>query len=154
MRTLLFALALLLPFAPAAQEPATPAARQEKMKTIVERGNRELSERLVAGDVEGVAAVYAEDAVMYGPDGLAVHGRDKILQYFRPLTEVKSWKLEVLSVGGGAGTIWQTGRSTLVYTSKEGERTSVVEYCGVWRQSKDETWHLAVDSYWPVETAR
>ena len=151
MRTALFALALSLPFAFAGQEPAAPAARQEKLKAIVERGNRELSERLIAGDVEGVAAVYAEDAVMYGPDGLAIHGRAKILEYFRPLTGVKSWKLEVLSVGGGAGTIWQTGRSTLVYRAKDKERTSTVEYCGVWRQSKDETWHLAVDSYWPAE---
>ena len=63
------------------------------------------------------------------------------------IRNAKSWKLELLAVGGHRDHPWSTGRSTLVQSGPQGDRVSVVEFLAVWRRDAGGGLRLVVDYY-------
>lgn len=99
------------------------------------------------GDLLAVARFYTDDARVDGERGALVMGREAIDKYWTGIRNAKSWKLEVIAVGGHRDHPWQTGRSTLVQSGPQGDRVSVVEYLAVWRRDRNGGLRLAVDYY-------
>jgi ketosteroid isomerase-like protein len=112
--------------------------------------NRAMTEAFDRGDLTAVARFYADDARILGPGAKAVQGRKAIDAYWTGIKNGKSWKLEVLEVGGGAQDPWQLGRSTLISGAAGQERTSIVDFIVLWRRQPDGKLKIYVDMYVPA----
>ena len=100
-----------------------------------------------SGDLRAVARFYADDARIDGERGELVEGRAAVDKYWMDIRDAKSWKLDVIDVGGPADHPYQVGRSTLVTTGPNGDRTSVVEFLVVWRREPGGNLRMVVDYY-------
>jgi CubicO group peptidase (beta-lactamase class C family) len=88
------------------QDPALRAEIQAVNDSMVAAFNR--------GDMLAVARFYADDARIDGERGELVQGRAAVDKYWASIRNPKSWKLDVIAVGGHRDTPYQIGRSTLV----------------------------------------
>jgi hypothetical protein len=66
------------------------------------------------GNMLAVSRFKADDARVDGEGSVVVQGREAVDRYWTSIKGAKSWKLEVLAVGGHRDHPWQVGRSTLV----------------------------------------
>lgn len=113
--------------------------------------NRELMDRMNRGDRAGVARMYADDAVLLGPNNYRVEGRAAIDEYWTRDKATARWKLEVLSVECPADMPVQRGRSILE-TQRDGVwKSSDVQFLVIWRRQPDGGYRVAVDAYWSSE---
>ena len=127
--------------------PLGAASAQRDLKAEIQAVNDSMVAALNKGNLLGVARFYTDDARIDGPRGTLVQGRQAVDAYWTSIRNPKSWKLEVLAVGGPRDQPYQIGRSTLVTSSPDGDRTSIVEFLGVWRRDKGGGLRLAVDFY-------
>ncbi len=132
------------------------AAIAPDVRAQIEALNRAMEDRLVAQDPRGVAAFYADDAVLLAPGGRRVEGRDEIDAYWAGMGSRGgdfAWTLTADSIEGkpgDGGLIVQRGTSTLSRTTPTGDlRTSTVDFVLVWRHTPG-GYRIAVDAYWPV----
>jgi ketosteroid isomerase-like protein len=100
-----------------------------------------------SGDMLAVARFYTDDARIDGERGELVQGRAAVDKYWADIRNAKSWKLDVIDVGGHPDNPYQIGRSTLVTTGPNGDRTSVVEFLVIWRRDPRGGLRIAVDYY-------
>ena len=136
---------LFLAFAQATTD--TAALRRE-----VEQLNREMEAAVNRGDLKGAAAYYADDAIVRTAGQVVAQGRRAVDEYFTGIAHAKSWKLDVIQVGGTRDNAWQVGRSTLVHGQPE--RTSVVQFLVIWRRQADGKLRIALDYYHSAEPRR
>lgn len=129
----------------------TPAAGQrgDLRAEIVER-NTDLEREYNAGHLDAVAAIYTDDAVVSGPNGYRIAGRDALDAYWQGVGTPINWRLDVFDVERtGERSARQTGRSTLEAQSPgQPARTSVVIFELLWEQGDDGVWRIASDAYW------
>jgi ketosteroid isomerase-like protein len=144
MRTHLLAVAILVgSFTVVQADPAEP--RRE-----IEATNKAMTVAFERGDLAAVARFYADDARIIGPGSKAVQDRKAVDEYWLRIKNGKSWKLEVLEVGGSLDQPWQLGRSTLVTTANGKDQTSIVDFILLWRRQKDGKLKIYVDMYVPT----
>ncbi len=117
-------------------------------RTEIEAANRQLAERFNAGDYAAVAATYLDDAVLLGPRGYRVEGREAIDAYWVKEWTNARWTLKVLGLEGTADMPVQRGRSILEYDRPGGRHVSDVLFLVVWRRQPDGAYRIAVDAYW------
>lgn len=130
-------------------DSVAPSDTARSVRQIATELCDELMRRYRAHDMEGVAAMYADDAVLLGPRGYRVQGREAIDAYWGRITDPIDWTLETLTVEGGDGLIHQRGVSTLRYRRADGgSHTSIVQFALVWIQRDDGSHRIAVDAYW------
>jgi len=128
---------------PVVRGPAqNPALRAE-----IQAVNDSMMAAFNSGNMLAVARFYADDARIDGERGELVQGRAAIDKYWTDIRNAKSWKLDVIDVGGPPDTPYQIGRSTLVTTGPNGDRTSVVEFLVVWRRDPSGGLRIVVDYY-------
>jgi len=127
---------------PAALHAQGPALRQE-----IDSLNRAMEQTFAKGDMAAVARFYADDAKLMGPRNADVSGRAAIDRYWLGIKGAKSWKLDVLEVGGDRSTAYQIGRSTLVTSGATGDQTSVSRFVVIWKRQSDGQLRIAVDFY-------
>ena len=125
----------------------TATAQKRDLRGEVQAVNDSMVAAFNTGDMLAVARFYTDDARVDGERGAVVQGRTAIDRYWTGIQGAKSWKLEVIEVGGHPDHPYQIGRSTLVQSGAQGERTSVVEFLGIWRRDKKGGLRLAVDYY-------
>jgi ketosteroid isomerase-like protein len=120
-------LALIATIGSAAPTNAQPALRQEV-------------ETLFAGMIAAmksspasVAQYYTDDAKILG-GGQRTEGRQQVDAYWRSMSAVADWKLDLLEVGGDGSTPWVRGLSTL--TGQSG-RVSATEFVGLLKRERD-----------------
>ncbi len=123
-------------------------AREPSVEREIEAANRVLEERFRAGDVLGVADLYADDALLIGPSGLRIEGREEIDAYWSEFARPVDWRLEVQDVGGSAELAWELGTSHMTQESDGAAHTSVVDLLFLWRRAPDGTWRIAFHAYW------
>lgn len=128
---------------PQREDVEDPAAR-----ALVVELNRALMDRYNTGDMLGVAALYADDAVMLGPDGYRVEGRAAIDAYWARIEQPLDWRLEVVRVEGERGLLHQRGVSHLRYRRDGQEHLSTVQFVVIWARQADGEYRVAVDAYW------
>jgi ketosteroid isomerase-like protein len=132
-------LMLLLPVL--ACRPATAVSREE----IVARTG-DLLAAFRAGDAQGMARVFADDASILGP-GVRVVGRAAIDSYWVARPRPHSWDIETLEVGGNADSPWQYARSIRVIRSLERADTAVTTFILVWKRGPDGRLRIYLDLY-------
>ena len=135
-------LTIALLIVPAALHAQSSALRQE-----IDSLNRAMEQAFAKGDMMAVARFYADDAKLMGPRGSDVSGRAAIDRYWTGIKGAKSWKLEVLDVGGDRTTAYQVGRSTLVTTREAADQTSVSRFVVIWKRQPDGRLRIALDFY-------
>jgi uncharacterized protein (TIGR02246 family) len=128
----------------AAQAQST---RPSPLRAEIDSLNRAMERAFASKDMLAVARFYADDAVIMGPRGFRTAGRTDIDNYWKGLREPKTWKLDVLDVGGHRDDAWQLGRSTLVTGGPDGDRTSVVNFVVIWKRQADGSLRMALDFY-------
>jgi uncharacterized protein (TIGR02246 family) len=101
-----------------------------------------------AGDLDGVAAVYAEDAVYLPPHHEAVHGRDAIREYLKaPLSHgVSDLAFEVTYIKQQGPIAWDVGTYHMTLPQNETKREDHGKYLTVWRRI-GERWLIAADAW-------
>ena len=129
-------------FAPAALHAQRSTLRQE-----IDSLNRAMEQAFAKGDMAAVAKFYADDAKLMGPGGADISGRAAIDRYWQEIKGAKSWKLEVIELGGDRTTAYQVGRSTLVTSGGGGDRTSVSRFVVIWKRQPDGKLRIALDFY-------
>lgn len=123
------------------------AAQSADLRREIDSLNRAMEETFNRGDLLGVAKFYADDAKLMGPRGGDVSGRESINRYWTGIKGAKSWKLEVLDVGGDRNTAYQIGRSTLVAAGPNGDHASVSRFVVIWKRQPDGQFKMALDFY-------
>ena len=102
-----------------------------------------------AGDLDGVAAVYAEDAVYLPPHREAVHGREAIREYLKvPLSHgVSDLAFDVSYINQQGPIAWDVGTYRMtIPQNEENEREDHGKYLTVWRRI-GERWLIAADAW-------
>ena len=127
--------------------PAALHAQRSNLRQEIDSLNRAMEQAFAKGDVMAVARFYADDARLMGPRGGDVSGRAAIDRYWSGIKGAKSWKLEVLEVGGDRTTAYQVGRSTLVTAGAGGDQTSVSRFVVIWKRQPDGRFRIALDFY-------
>ena len=127
--------------------PAVVHAQRSTLRQEIDSLNRAMEQAFAKGDMMAVARFYADDAKLMGPRGDDVSGRAAIDRYWSGIKDAKSWKLEVLDVGGDRTTAYQVGRSTLVTGGTGGDRTSVSRFVVIWKRQADGRLRIALDFY-------
>jgi uncharacterized protein (TIGR02246 family) len=100
------------------------------------------------GNLLGVAAVYADDAVILGHNGKRVAGRAAIDDYWTSLYGGEDWELTLLDVEGEGGLWIERGRSKITVIRDEQKRVSEVEFVLVWQRQPDGALLIKVDAFW------
>jgi uncharacterized protein (TIGR02246 family) len=128
---------------PTRTHPANPAVVPE-----IRALNDSMTATFARGDVAGVARFYADDGRLVGPRRQTVRGRAAIDRYWASIRGAKSWRLEVLEVGGTREAAYQVGVSTLVTVGADGqEHSSVTEFVVIWKRQADGSLKIALDLY-------
>ena len=122
-------------------------AQRRDLRAEIHAVNDSMVAAFNRGDRRPVARFYTNDARTDGEGGIVVQGRDAVDRYWSSISGAKSWKLEVLAVGGHRDSPWQVGRSTLVQGGPNGDRASIVEFLAIWRRDAARRPRLAVDYY-------
>jgi len=113
--------------------------------------NRHMEEQFRAGNLLGVADVYADDGVLLNDRGERTAGRDEIDAYWSSIEDPVDWRLEIGEIVGSDAVAYETGTSRLT-TRRDGElRTSVVRFLVLWRRDPDGAWRIELDAYWPAQ---
>ncbi len=145
-RALVFATLLL---SVAAQDASSQQQRGARRDLRAELGamNDSLASAFHGANAAAVARFYADDARMDGERGAVVQGRTAIDRFWADVRSPKSWKLEVIAVGGRPEQPFEIGRSTIVTSGPNGDRTSSVEYLLIWRRDARGALRIIVDYY-------
>jgi ketosteroid isomerase-like protein len=122
---------------------APPADVREKIVAA----NRQMVETFKRGDLRGVAAFYADDAMIFSHRGKKIQGRAAIDQYWTNIKNAKDWKLEVIELGGDKESVWQIGKSSLTTTYNGADQTYVCDFVVLWKRQADGTYKIYVDIY-------
>jgi uncharacterized protein (TIGR02246 family) len=102
-----------------------------------------------AGELDGVVATYAEDAVYLPPHHEAVHGREAIRKYLQvPLGHgVSDLAFEVTYIKQQGPIAWDVGTYRMSVPQSDGtKRADHGKYLSVWRRV-GKNWLLAADAW-------
>jgi uncharacterized protein (TIGR02246 family) len=102
-----------------------------------------------AGELDGVIAAYAEDAVYLPPHHEAVHGRDAIREYLKaPLAHgVSKLAFEVTYIKQQGPIAWDVGTYRMSVPQTDGSpKEDHGKYLTVWRRA-GKHWLIAADAW-------
>ena len=127
------------------------ARREDKISAAgaIRRMGDEWARHWNAEDLDGVAAVYAADAVYLPPHHEAVHGRDAIREYLKaPLNRgVSDLAFEVTYIKQQGPVAWDVGTYRMAIPQNEGTtREDHGKYLTVWRRA-GQNWLIAADAW-------
>jgi ketosteroid isomerase-like protein len=128
----------------AAQQPRTA---RRSLRAELSAMNDSLVSAFRGGNAAAVARFYADDARMDGERGEVVEGRESIDRFWANVKNPKSWKLDVIAIGGRPDQPYEIGRSTIVTSGPNGDRVSVVEYLLIFRRDARGKLRIIVDYY-------
>jgi uncharacterized protein (TIGR02246 family) len=111
--------------------------------------NRDLEDAIAKGDMDRLAALYTQDAILLPPDAQMVRGRDAIREFWSGAAEalgLKSVKLETVDLQlAGQDTACEVGAAQLELAPAGGEATTAtIKYMVAWLKI-DGAWRLHRD---------
>ncbi len=116
---------------------------------IIRQNGEDWARHWNAGDLNELAAAYAQDAVYLPPHHKAVHGREAIRQYLRgPLVHgVTNLAFQVTYIKQSGPVAWDVGTYTMSVPAPDGTRhEDRGKYLSVWKRL-GRKWLLAADSW-------
>lgn len=128
-----------------APRPARTANAAAVIRTI---GN-EWAKRWNAGDLEGLVAIYAKDAVYLPPHHDAVHGREAIREYLKgPLSHgVSDLAFDVTYIKQDVNVAWDVGTYRMNVPQNAGiKKEDRGKYLTVWKRAGAK-WLITADSW-------
>jgi uncharacterized protein (TIGR02246 family) len=129
---------------------AIPVRRSKAQATAAIRDvSAEWARHWNAGDADGVAALYAEDAIYLPPHHEAVHGRDAIREYLRtPLSYgISDLFFEVTYIKQQGAIAWDVGTYRMKIPQRDGTaKEDHGKYLSVWRLT-GKNWLLDADAW-------
>ena len=131
-----------------ARRRARTESRSSAARAIRGMGN-EWARHWNAGDLDGVAAVYAKDAVYLPPHHEAVHGYEAIREYLKaPLSHgISDLAFDVTYIKQQGPIAWDVGTYRMTIPQNEGsKREDRGKYLTVWRRI-GERWLIAADAW-------
>jgi ketosteroid isomerase-like protein len=115
-----------------------------QVKEEIERLSKSMTDAFARGDMLAIAAHYGDSARIASTTGTAATGRTEVNKYWQTFpAEGRTWKLEVLDVGGSRDVAYQLGRSTVT----SAQRSQTVNYIGIWRRQPDGQLKLVFDYF-------
>lgn len=127
--------------------PAAANAQRYDLRREIDSLNRAMERAFAKGDLLAVSRFYADDAKLMGPRADDVSGRAAIDRFWTGIKGAKSWKLEVLEVGGDRNTAYQVGRSTLVTSRAGRDQVSASRFVVIWKRQADGQFKMTLDFY-------
>lgn len=144
-------LVLLLLLTPGIAEPNAEGGGEttDEARSAILAASAAFSRAYVEGDMETLAALYTEDAVLL-PPGRVVRGREAIARYFAPRPGRRnlshSMRPDDLRIHGD--TAVDSGTWTNVWQTGDGEpRRAEERYLVVWRRGDDGRWRIEYDMW-------
>ena len=126
-------------------------ADRTKIKTEIERLNKEMEKVFNANDMAATAAFYSDDAEIVASNYL-VTGRKNLDNYWLSLKDKgRGWKLTVIEIGGTGDYIYQLGNSDLTYLVNGKETKSVTNFVLIWKKQKDNSYKIFRDYLTNIE---
>ena len=117
------------------------------VRAELDRMNRRFAEAFPRGDGAGVAAVYADDAVVLPPGSPRVTGRDGIRQFWQAVIDsgVRNVSLQTDDLDVSGEMAREIGTGTLTVRAEDGQEQLVtVKYVVIWKRQGDE-WRMDTD---------
>jgi pimeloyl-ACP methyl ester carboxylesterase/ketosteroid isomerase-like protein len=115
------------------------------VKERIAQLNREMENAFNRDEMLKVSAFYADDAEITG-DNFSVKGRKEIDKYWLDLKgKGKSWKLQIVEIGGRDDLIYQLGVSDLVAVINGKEQKFVTNFIVLWKLQKDGSYKIHRD---------
>jgi uncharacterized protein (TIGR02246 family) len=102
-----------------------------------------------AQDVQGLAALYAEDGMRLPPDASRVVGRDAIEAMFKDefAAGLENLQLEATDIGHDGNIGWVVGNSTIEFPMGDTMGTGTGNYVVVYRKEADGVWRIVIDTW-------
>jgi ketosteroid isomerase-like protein/pimeloyl-ACP methyl ester carboxylesterase len=121
------------------------SSRPSGMKERIAQLNREMENAFNQDEMLKVSAFYADDAEIIG-DNLSIKGRKEIDKYWLDLKgKGKSWKLQIVEIGGRDDMLYQLGVSDLVAVFNGKEQKFVTNFIVLWKLQKDGSYKIYRD---------
>jgi uncharacterized protein (TIGR02246 family) len=124
-------------------------SRGVSASAMIRRIGDEWARHWNAGELDGVVAAYAEDAVYLPPHHEAVHGRDAIREYLKaPFSHsVSDLAFDVTYIKQQGSIAWDVGTYRMsIPQSDSTKREDHGKYLTVWRRV-GKTWMIAADAW-------
>ena len=86
----------------------TITKKEDGLKETIQQLNREWESRFNSGDLQGVANMYRDDALLLGPNGYRVTGREEVNAYWTNIKYPIKWELSVIEVSRKLDDILQS----------------------------------------------
>ena len=128
---------------------STRPAREPAFMEEIEALNRHLEEQFRAGNLLGVADVFADDGVLIDARGTRTAGREEIDAFWSAIESPVDWRLGIRAIRGSDAVAYELATSRLT-TRHDGELvTRVSDVLFLWRRGPDGAWRIALESFWP-----
>jgi len=126
----------------------------ETVRNAIERHNANAVRWYAVGDIDSVAAVFAEDAWQMPPNSRPLVGREAIRRFWRNAVKWGTWEFtheaQDLAVSGPVAV--ERGKYVLRFTAGEGAPPGMASfedrgnYLVHWRQESDGQWRIVSDA--------
>jgi uncharacterized protein (TIGR02246 family) len=125
-----------------------PAGLSEADRAAIRQAQEDFVKLMNARDFKGLAALYAEDAVVLPPNRPAVQGRAAIQAFMESDPPISDFRLQVLEVEGRADLAYsrETASSTLSPTGAE-PGVARDKVLAIWRKQADGSWKVLRDTW-------
>jgi len=121
--------------------PNSPA-----LKKKIEQACADLEAAFKEGNMQKVAALYAEDATLMLPSGEKLQGRKAIYDYWAANAGARDLKMEITEVGGSSDMIYHVGKATVTKTVNGQPVTEASDFVLLWKKQPDWSYKIYVES--------
>lgn len=102
------------------------------------------------GDLAGLVALHAQDALLLSPDGPAERGSEAVKSGFKELLD-EGWKnisFTSVELGSGGDLAYHVGNFSVDFPTSSGESKRVMgKYVDIYKRHKDGSWKIHVTSF-------
>lgn len=157
IRNVLIVLALLTLTACAAagRRPPATSGRSEEIEELATRFSaavvRASASGWAPGEVEALASLYSEDAILFPPRGEPIKGRDAVRAYWTRSADRRILKHRVAPAHIEVDQVLATEYGYFEMTSAAGEGPPTegrANYISVWKRDQTGHWRKHLDSWW------
>jgi ketosteroid isomerase-like protein len=116
----------------------------------IDQLNRAMEAAFRLGEMQKVAATYADNAIIRSSRGIGAVGRAAITEYFGGVPNPKELKVESYGISIQGDRVYQTGKLTATFGSPE--RSNAFQMLFVWERGADRRFRIVLQYYHEIES--